>query len=269
MPLLLLRHNYGLALRFEQVSRELLVLTVKGIEARDPYTSGHSARVSRFARIMAEELGLSAKQIDQIATAALLHDLGKIYQEFAPLLRKEGKLESREVRLMQSHPVKGADLIGNVSSLRGCVQDAVLHHHEAFGGRGYPDRLSGQEIPLAARIIAVVDTFDAMTTTRPYRSALSREAAFAELHSMVGRQFDPTLVDLFCTNERIADVIDEALRERPSPDREVEVATGALFEGDYGAEAKDDAPRPRRWLLRAKMEPSARHLSREGEKHIA
>ena len=269
MPLLLLRHNYGLALRFEQVSRELLVLTVKGIEARDPYTSGHSARVSRFARIMAEELGLSAKRIDQIATAALLHDLGKIYQEFAPLLRKEGKLESREVRLMQSHPVKGADLIGNVSSLRGHVQEGVLHHHEAFGGRGYPDRLSGQEIPLAARIIAVVDTFDAMTTTRPYRSALSREAAFAELRSMVGRQFDPTLVDLFCASERIAEVIDEALRGRPSPEREVAVATGALFERDYGAEAKDDAPRPRRWLSRAKMEPSARHLSRGGEKHIA
>ena len=269
MPLLLLRYNYGLALRFERVSRELLVLTVKGIEARDPYTSGHSARVSRFARIMAEELGLSAKHIDQIATAALLHDLGKIYQEFAPLLRKEGKLESREVRIMQSHPVKGADLIGNVSSLRGHVQEGVLHHHEAFGGRGYPDRLSGQEIPLAARIIAVVDTFDAMTTTRPYRSALSREAAFAELQSMVGRQFDPTLVDLFCTNERIADVIDEALRERPSPDREVEVATGALFEGDYGAEAKDDAPRPRRWLLRARMERSTESLSRKGQKHIA
>jgi HD-GYP domain-containing protein (c-di-GMP phosphodiesterase class II) len=149
------------------------------------------------------------------------------------------------------------------------VQEAVLHHHEAFGGRGYPDRLSGQEIPLAARIIAVVDTFDAMTTTRPYRSALSREAAFAELHSMVGRQFDPKLVDLFCTNQRIADVIDEALRERPLPDREVGVATGALFDRDYGVEDKDDAPRPRRWLLRARMEPSARDSSREGEKHIA
>ncbi len=269
MPLLLLRHNYGVTLRFEQDSREFLVLTVKGIEARDPYTSGHSARVSRFARIMAEELGLSAKHIDQIATAALLHDLGKIYQEFAPILRKEGKLESGEVRLMESHPVKGADLIGNVRSLRGHVQEGVLHHHEAFGGRGYPDRLSGQEIPLAARIIAVVDTFDAMTTTRPYRSALSREAAFAELQSMVGRQFDPTLVDLFCTNERIADVIGEALRERPSPDREVEVATGALIEDDYGAAAKDDAPSPRRWLLRARMEPSTKDLSRQGEKHIA
>lgn len=269
LPLLLVRHSYGMTLRFEQDLREFLVLTVKGIEARDPYTYGHSARVSRFARIMAEELGLSAKHIDQIATAALLHDLGKIYQEFAPILRKEGKLESREVRLLQSHPVKGADLIGNVASLRGHVQQGVLHHHEAFGGRGYPDRLSGQEIPLAARIIAVVDTFDAMTTTRPYRSALSRDAAFAELQSMVGRQFDPTLVDLFCTNERIADVIDEALRERPSPDREVEVATGALIEDDYEAAAKDDAPRPRRWLLRARMEPSPKDLSRQGEKHIA
>jgi putative nucleotidyltransferase with HDIG domain len=270
VPLLLVRHNYGLILQFEQVNRDLLVLMVKSIEARDPYTSGHSVRVSRFARTIAEELRLSAKQIDQVATAALLHDVGKIYQEFAPILRKEGKLEPKEVRLMQSHPVKGADLIGNVSSLRGEVQDAVRYHHEAFGGRGYPDRLSGQEIPLAARIITVVDTFDAMTTTRPYRAALSRQEAFAELYAMVGRQFDPKLVDLFCTSGRVASVIDEALRERPaSPAREVGLATGEIT-GDENPEDISGALPRRRWLLRASMEHQVPDTSeRNDEKNIA
>jgi putative nucleotidyltransferase with HDIG domain len=268
VPLLLVRHNYGMTLRFEQVQRDLLVLMVKSIEARDPYTSGHSVRVSRFARVMAEELGLSARQIDQVATAALLHDVGKIYQEFAPILRKEGKLEPGEICLMQSHPVKGAELIGTVSSLRGDVQSAVRHHHEAFGGRGYPDRLSGQEIPLAARIIAVVDTFDAMTTTRPYRAALSREEASAELQSMVGRQFDAKMVDLFCSSERIATVIDEALRERPPAGSTVQMAAGIIVGDEY--DDTEESPTRRRWLLSSSMEhPTGDPSPRTGKKNIA
>ena len=254
VPLILVRHVYQMALTLDQVNRDLLELMVKSIEARDPYTSGHSVRVSRFARTIAEELGLSAKETERIASAALLHDVGKIYQEFAPILRKGSKLDRREVRIMQSHPVKGAELLETVASLRGDVQDAVRHHHEAFGGRGYPDRLNGQEIPLASRIIAVVDTFDAMTTTRPYRSALSREDAFAELQSMVGRQFDPNIVDLFCANERVAAVIDEALRERPAPGRDVEAATGLLLGDDQ--EVPAEAPR-RRWMRDSMRVPEA------------
>ena len=214
VPVLLARHVYGMALRFEQANRDLLELMVKSIEARDPYTSGHSVRVSRLARTMAEELGLSSKQIDDIAAAALLHDVGKIYQEFAPILRKESRLSTKEMRLMQSHPVRGADLMGTVSSLRGAVQTAVRHHHEGWGGKGYPDGLKGEDIPLAARIICVVDTFDAMTSTRPYRQGLSRETAFAELQRVSGRQFDPRLVELFLTNERVQAVIAEEMAIR-------------------------------------------------------
>ncbi len=214
VPLLLVRHIYAMSLQFEQVNRDLLVLMVKSIEARDPYTSGHSVRVSRFARTMAEELGLSSKQIDDVAAAALLHDVGKIYQDFAPILRKETRLNPKEMRLMQSHPVRGADLMGTVSSLRGAVQSAVRHHHESWNGKGYPDRLKGEDIPLAARIISVVDTFDAMTSTRPYRKGLSRVTAFAELQKMSGRQFDPRLVELFLTNERMQAVLTEELHAR-------------------------------------------------------
>ena len=217
IPVLLARHVYVMALRFEQVNRDLLELMVKSIEARDPYTSGHSVRVSRLARTMAEELGLSWKAIDTVASAALLHDLGKMYQEFAPILRKESKLDAREMRLMQSHPVRGAELVGTVSSLRGEVQRAVRHHHEGFGGKGYPDRLKGEEIPLAARIISVVDTFDAMTSTRPYRKGLSRETAVAELKAKAGRQFDPALVELFCSNARMLAAVSEQLDARDEP----------------------------------------------------
>jgi len=217
IPVLLARHVYVMALRFEQVNQDLLELMVKSIEARDPYTSGHSVRVSRLARTMAEELGLSSRQIDNIAAAALLHDLGKMYQEFAPILRKDSKLDVREMRLMQSHPVRGAELVGTVSSLRGEVQQAVRHHHEGFGGKGYPDRLKGEEIPLAARIISVVDTFDAMTSTRPYRKGLSRETAVAELKAKAGRQFDPALVELFCSNARLLAAVSEQLDARDEP----------------------------------------------------
>ena len=249
VPVLLARHVYVMALRFEQVNRDLLELMVKSIEARDPYTSGHSVRVSRFARTMAEELGLSSRQIDNVAAAALLHDLGKMYQEFAPILRKESKLDEREMRLMQSHPVRGADLVGTVSSLRGEVQQAVRHHHEGFRGGGYPDRLKGEEIPLAARIISVADTFDAMTSTRPYRDGLSREVAFAELRNMAGRQFDPALVELFLTNERMLAVVSEELDARdeaemvPAGDRPDRPAPPVPNEEPARA-------RRRRWILR-------------------
>ncbi|MDH5805259.1 MAG: HD-GYP domain-containing protein, partial [Gemmatimonadota bacterium] len=194
-----------------------------------PYTSGHSVRVSTLARAVAEELGLSSRRIDSIATAALLHDVGKIYEEFAPILRKESKLTPEEMKVMQSHPVRGADLIRTVNSLQGEVEDAVRYHHEAYSGKGYPEGRAGEEIPLAARIIAVVDTFDAMTTTRPYRKARSREEAYQELIAMRGKQFDPATVDLFCTNERISGVVDKTLSRRaeldvvdPGPNESVE-----------------------------------------------
>src|SRR6266496_2472002 len=112
LPLFFVRHVYQMNLQVERVNRELLELMVKAIEARDPYTSGHSVRVAEYARSMARELGLPPKQVDDTATAALLHDVGKIYEEFAPLLRKEGRLTPEERMLMQAHPVRSADLAG-------------------------------------------------------------------------------------------------------------------------------------------------------------
>jgi putative nucleotidyltransferase with HDIG domain len=194
--LFFVRHMYHMNLQVEQVNRELLELMVKAIEARDPYTSGHSVRVAEYARIMARELGLSAKQVDNIATAALLHDVGKIYDEFAMLLRKEGRLTPAERMIMQTHPTRSAELVGTIGGLRGTVQSAIRHHHENFDGTGYPDGLAGDETPIGARIIMIADTIDAMTTDRPYRRARSFVQAMDELEKYAGTQFDPKLVHL-------------------------------------------------------------------------
>jgi hypothetical protein len=194
LPLFFVRHMYQMNLQVERVNRELLELMVKSIEARDPYTSGHSLRVSEYARQIAREAGLAPRQVDQIGTAALLHDVGKIYEEFAPLLRKEGRLTPEERMLMQAHPVRSADLAGTIAEFRGKVQADIRNHHENFDGTGYPDGLAGENISIGARIIMVADTLDAMTTDRPYRKALTLQRALEELAKYAGRQFDPKLV---------------------------------------------------------------------------
>ena len=196
LPLFFVRHMYQMNLQVERVNRELLELMVKAIEARDPYTSGHSVRVAEYARHIARELGLHPKHVDQIGTAALLHDVGKIHEDFAPLLRKAGRLTPEERMLMQAHPVRSADLAGTIAEFRGRVQTDIRNHHENYDGTGYPDGLKEDSIPIGARIIMVADTIDAMTTDRPYRKALTLAKALEEIARYSGRQFDPQLVDL-------------------------------------------------------------------------
>ena len=135
-------------------NKELLELTVTTLEARDPYTSGHSRRVSQYSRMMGQALGLSARQIERLTVAALLHDVGKIHEVFAPILSKPGKLTAEERAIMESHPIKGAELVRISSHLRDAV-DPIRHHHEAWDGSGYPDAMAGEAIPLFARAIAI------------------------------------------------------------------------------------------------------------------
>lgn len=174
-------------------NKELLELTVTTLEARDPYTSGHSRRVSHYSRIFGQSLMLSSKQIERLTVAALLHDVGKIHEVFAPILAKPGKLTAEERAIMESHPIKGADLVRISSHLRDTVEP-IRHHHEAWDGSGYPDALSGESIPLYARIIAIADTIDAMASDRPYRRGLSAEKIRSELTRMSGIQFDPAML---------------------------------------------------------------------------
>lgn len=196
VPIAAVRHVYGLYHQLEDSGQELLQVMVKAIEARDPYTSGHSLRVSELSRAIAVELGLSAREIEQVETAALLHDVGKIHEEFAPLLRKEGRLTPEETALMQTHSTRSAELVGIISKFRGVIQESVRHHHERWDGQGYPHGLAGKQIPLAARIILISDTIDAMTTDRPYRKRLGLEIVISELQKCKGTQFDPELVEV-------------------------------------------------------------------------
>lgn len=197
VPLFFVRHTNHINIRLEETNRDLLELMVKAIEARDPYTCGHSQRVARLAGAVAREIGVGFKEVENVTTAALLHDVGKIYEEFAPLLRKPAGLTESERLLMESHPGRSAELVNTISSLRGAIEQSVRHHHEHFDGTGYPAGLAGEDIPLGARIVAIADTADAMTTDRPYRRALKFEAVLAELSIHAGRQFDPQLVDAF------------------------------------------------------------------------
>ena len=141
--------------------------------------------------------------MDGIRRAALLHDVGKIYEEFAPLLRKEGRLTSEEMMTMRTHVVRSAELVETAARLRGSIQAMIRHHHENFDGSGYPDGLAGERIPLGARIIMIADTIDAMTTDRPYRRAMSLARALEELEKYAGRQFDPALVALVAQSATI------------------------------------------------------------------
>lgn len=207
IPVIAVRHVYGLYHQLQESGEELLQLMVKAIEARDPYTSGHSLRVRQLSRAIAAEIGLSAKEIEQVETAALLHDVGKIHEEFAPLLRKESRLTPEETVLMQTHSTKSAELVGVISKFRGFIEDCVRHHHERWDGQGYPFGLAGKHIPLGARIILISDTIDAMTTDRPYRKRLSLEIVIAELQKYRGQQFDPDIVDVAVSSVAIRRII--------------------------------------------------------------
>lgn len=194
VPLLGLRQIYKVNWQLERTNRELLELMVAAIEARDPYTSGHSRRVAEKARIIARSCGLREKDIERIVAAALLHDVGKIHEIFGPILSKPGRLTAEEQVIMRTHPIKSAELAGTVTQLRDVVP-LIRHHHENWDGTGYPDGLKGDAIPLGSRIIMFADTIDAMTTDRPYRAALDAMSVRKELLRFRGTQFDPQICD--------------------------------------------------------------------------
>ena len=196
VPLLGVRQIYKTNWQLEQINQELLQLMVAAIEARDPYTSGHSRRVSHYAKIIARSLGMGTRQVDRVGVAALLHDVGKIHEVYAPILRKADRLTPDELAIMQTHPIKSAELVQNVSQLKDVVA-SIRHHHENWDGTGYPDGLRGEEIPVASRIIMIADTIDAMTTDRPYRDALGEDDVRRELVRLRGKQFDEKMCDVF------------------------------------------------------------------------
>jgi putative nucleotidyltransferase with HDIG domain len=173
----------------------MLAVFTQALEDRDAYARGHSIRVTNLVEIVARRLGWEDGLLATLRLGALLHDVGKLTLPRS-LLRKPGPLDARELALVRLHPVVGARIVAPV--IRGkAALDCVLYHHEHWDGRGYPLGRRGLGIPEPARVLSVADAFDAMTSTRPYRPALSPEAAIAELDRCSGSQFDPQAADAF------------------------------------------------------------------------
>jgi putative two-component system response regulator len=168
---------------------------VRTLEARDPYTSGHSLRVRAYALGLGERLGLDAKRLKRLSLAAKLHDIGKVGLAEG-ILNKPSALSVEEYSNVRDHPVMGERILAPIIRSKE-VLSAIRHHHERFDGGGYPDGLSGSKIPYLARIITIVDCFDALTSSRAYRSCMSPEAALDILRLDTGKHFDPVMVPAF------------------------------------------------------------------------
>ena len=176
-------------------AESILVTMSRIAEAKDTYTESHLERVSALALRVGEMMGFSIEQLNNLRRGAMLHDIGKLAIPDAILL-KPGKLTDEEYEIIKSHPVKGYEICEPLKSLKPCL-DVILYHHERWDGKGYPKGLKGEEIPISARIVAVVDSFDAMRTVRPYRKALPFDVAKSEIEKNMGTQFAPDAAQAF------------------------------------------------------------------------
>ncbi|HEU4369139.1 MAG TPA: HD-GYP domain-containing protein [Methylomirabilota bacterium] len=193
-----LRYAEDVRRLYQQLQRAIcqsLLGLANALEAKDPYTRGHSERVGAWGGRLAAALGLAVAEIDMVTQAGLLHDIGKIGVPES-VLRKRGPLDRDEWALMRNHPLVGAQIVAPFEFFAGGAL-VVRHHHERWDGSGYPDGLSGAAIPLGARIVAVADVFDALTTDRPYRPALARDSALAYLAAEAGHTLDADVVGAF------------------------------------------------------------------------
>jgi HD-GYP domain-containing protein (c-di-GMP phosphodiesterase class II) len=163
------------------------------VDAKDPYTRGHSERVARYSVAIARHLDLPADEVKKVRIAALLHDVGKIGIDDR-ILRKPTALTDEEFEVMKLHPVKGALIMGQIPQLKWIIP-GMRYHHEKWDGTGYPDGLAAEEIPMLARIISVADTFDAMTTTRPYQKAMKSDYVVTRIKTFAGSRYDSRVVD--------------------------------------------------------------------------
>jgi putative nucleotidyltransferase with HDIG domain len=195
VPLLVARQTYQRYTDLRAAYTDAVRSLVAAIEAKDPYTKGHSVRVAEVAVALAHEMGLPADKVERVEVAALLHDLGKI--GISPsILSKAGNLTPAEYEEIKRHPDIGAHILGKGAFFEG-IAPVVRYHHEKIDGSGYCEGLAGDSIPLEARVLAVADSYDAMTSQRPYRRALTDSEALAELRSNAGTQFDVAVVDAF------------------------------------------------------------------------
>ncbi|MGH2725762.1 MAG: HD-GYP domain-containing protein, partial [Actinomycetota bacterium] len=189
VPLLVARGAIQSAFKMEGAYEATVRSLIQAIEAKDPYTRGHAERVAKLSEMTARTYGLSGDECRVIRYIALMHDIGKLGVS-TKILAKPGKLTDEEYEHMKLHPVRGYEIVSEIDFLKRAAETAVRHHHERMDGRGYPDGLAGEEIPVIARIVMCCDAFDSMTSTRVYRKAKSIEDALVELHRCVDTQFD-------------------------------------------------------------------------------
>ena len=192
LPLLLARRSFELYTKMRKVYLDTIRALAAAIDAKDPYTKGHSERVAEMSLTIAQELNLSGREIENIEYSALLHDIGKIGIADV-ILGKSSSLTNKEFDKIKEHTVMGAKIIEPVDFLKNSYK-AIYHHHEKYNGKGYPDGLKTEDIPLSARIIAVADAYDAMGSDRPYRKKFNKDKILKELKDQSGKQFDPEIV---------------------------------------------------------------------------
>jgi putative nucleotidyltransferase with HDIG domain len=195
IPLFVARWAMGQFAAQEGAYSATMAALCQAVETKDFYTRGHSERVSRGATLLARQIGMGAERVEAIRYAGMLHDVGKLGVP-TKVLQKTGPLTEEELAAIQLHPMRGLEIVRQIGFLTEAL-DGIMHHHERMDGKGYPMGLAGDEIPEFARVIAVADAFDSMTSTRSYRGARSVGAAVTELRKCAGMQFDPVLVDAF------------------------------------------------------------------------
>lgn len=193
VPLLIARHSFQLYMNMRKIYLETIQALATAIEAKDPYTRGHSERVAMYSSIIAEEMNLPEDFLNTLNFAALLHDIGKIGIP-DEILNKPGKLSEEEFDRIRIHPILGANIVEKIDFLAQ-ASSYIRFHHERQNGRGYPEGLKGEDIPLGAAILAVADAFDALTSDRPYRRAWTLEETLREIKSNSGIQFKPEVVE--------------------------------------------------------------------------
>ena len=181
--------------QLHRVYKESLTVLANAIEARDAYTRGHVERVCAYAAVIARELGCTEQELSDLEFGAILHDIGKIAVP-ETILSKPGKLTEDERKEIRKHPETGVSMVRDISYMALAIP-CIQHHHERYDGDGYPGGLTGESIPLTARVLAVADTFDAIISDRPYRRARTPAEAATEIVQEAGRQFDPRVVDAF------------------------------------------------------------------------
>ncbi len=195
LPLIAVRAWMIMVKRLHDMYDHTIRVLLVGLDAKDPYTFGHSMRVGQYGAVLGRYMKLPEDVVEQIRHAGMLHDIGKMAIP-DDILNKRGRLSFRETLTIQRHPTLGSAMLARLQ-ISGCARDWVLHHHERWDGTGYPDNMSGEEIPLETRIVSVVDAYDAMTSDRPYRNAMTHEVALSEIAEESGTQFDPIVVEQF------------------------------------------------------------------------